>query len=170
MTISINDYKNKIELFDIGSKPNCSLPYHTLQRTRSVPIMSRFYSHSSVERIDALYIENFFIGSSLVLIKSPLEGLGVYPCGSCTMTQFKAKDIFEIRRLFRDLFAESLPLQLSNGKTLNLWPTPYRIQAQTDADTIYGDKWHGNKLVHEGNRYGDTTNFYIVGSVDMERK
>lgn len=58
-------------------------------------------------------------------------------------------------------------IMLSNGKALKLWERPYILKATTNYDKDFRKEWQDGDLVYEGNNWGDTTNFYIVGCLDM---
>ena len=55
---------------------------------------------------------------------------------------------------------------LSPAYTFHIWERPYCLCAQTVSDMNYGDRWEGTELVWEGNKYGDTTRFFIIGYLD----
>ena len=57
-----------------------------------------------------------------------------------------------------------LPLS-SLGKTFYVWERLYRLDAQTISDMDYGDRWEGQDVVYEGNKYGDTSAFIILGFI-----
>jgi len=57
-------------------------------------------------------------------------------------------------------------ISLSNGKNLKLWETPYILEAQTDYDKDYRKEWKNGYLEYEGNEYGDTSEFYIIGCLE----
>ena len=56
---------------------------------------------------------------------------------------------------------------LSNGKALKLWERPYILKATTDYDKDFRKEWQDGELVYEGNNWGDSSTFYIVGCLDM---
>lgn len=57
-------------------------------------------------------------------------------------------------------------ITLSNGESLKLWKTPYLLHAVTDYDKDFRKEWVDGFLEYEGNEYGDTSTFYIIGCID----
>lgn len=60
------------------------------------------------------------------------------------------------------------PMVLSNGKTLKLWKTPYVLKASTEYDKDFRKEWQNGELVYEGNNWGDTSTFCIIGCIDID--
>ncbi len=58
-------------------------------------------------------------------------------------------------------------IKLSNGKILKLWKSPYILEAVTNYDKNYRKEWKDGWLEYEGNEYGDTSPFYIIGSLEQ---
>lgn len=56
-------------------------------------------------------------------------------------------------------------LPLDNGRALRLWNRPFFLKAVTDFDKDFRKEWRNGDLEYEGNNYGDTSEFYIIGSV-----
>ena len=42
---------------------------------------------------------------------------------------------------------------------------PGHIRAQTYADMDYRKEWYAGECYYEGNNYGDTSNFYMIGRI-----
>lgn len=57
----------------------------------------------------------------------------------------------------------------SEKEVLQLWNCPCRLKAQTKYDEDYGDIYEWGVCVHRGNRYGDTSNFYVIGNLKLNR-
>lgn len=55
---------------------------------------------------------------------------------------------------------------LSDGAILKLFKTPFILDAVTDYDKDFRKEWEDGCLVYEGNEYGDTSSFYIIGYID----
>ena len=53
----------------------------------------------------------------------------------------------------------------SDGRVFNLWDYPYNLRAVTNFDMDYRKEFVYGDLRYEGNNYGDTSDFYIVGSL-----
>ena len=56
-------------------------------------------------------------------------------------------------------------VRISSGKYLNIWEKAVQIRAMTYYDQDYRKEWHGDWLSYEGNNFGDTSDFYIIGTV-----
>jgi len=80
---------------------------------------------------------------------------------SCTMTEFKKGT------LFFDLIHNEYPIfaKIKWNKKLNIhfWKFPLHLRAQTYGDMDYRKEYCYGDLVYEGNNYGDTSDFYIIG-------
>ena len=89
--------------------------------------------------------------------------------GCLTMSKLK-KDKFFLSILTKKKSGREIPL--SHGAFLRIWETPFGVQAITDYDKNYGDKWYwrNGKLVYveEGNKFGDTSLFFVFGLI-MDR-
>ena len=80
---------------------------------------------------------------------------------SSTMTVFKQERIaMNLLYMKHDILQST---KCSDGRIFELWQSPFRLRAKTDYDTFYGKEWHGRYLVYEGNNYGDTSDFYVIG-------
>lgn len=78
-----------------------------------------------------------------------------------TITEFKqnSRHILEMPSIKRKI-------SLQSGKRASLFIRPIVLNAQTYDDMDYRKEWQNGELVYEGNNYGDTTLFYIVGVID----
>lgn len=80
-----------------------------------------------------------------------------------TFTEFKKnkvsfwQDIDDVRKACR--------LPLNQDSILCLWNRPYILKAVTEFDKFFRKEWQNGDLVFKGNNYGDTSEFYILGSV-----
>jgi hypothetical protein len=88
--------------------------------------------------------------------------------GSCTMTQFKKTWISHWHTMNTERSQESV--LWSEGRMFHRWSRPYNLRAQTISDMDYRKEFNQGDLVYEGNNYGDTSNFYIVGSISKSKK
>jgi hypothetical protein len=86
---------------------------------------------------------------------------------SCTMTEFKKSKISLWNTINKERGQEQT--LWSNGSTFHRWNHPYNLRAQTISDMDYRKEFNHGELVYEGNNYGDTSNFYIVGSISNEK-
>lgn len=57
-------------------------------------------------------------------------------------------------------------IQISKDHILHLWNRPFVLEASTDYDKDFRKEWRDGYLEYEGNEYGDTSDFYIIGSVE----
>ena len=56
-------------------------------------------------------------------------------------------------------------IKLANGSVAKIFEKPIRFNAQTYDDMDYRKEWEGGDMVYEGNNYGDTSTFFIVGTL-----
>jgi hypothetical protein len=163
------EYISSLDLFNIESE---TLSFGTLKRMNSRQLMSRLrhsYGSNPTDSchlpIDALFIDNF-CEEFIVIYKMPHEFVDL-PKYGCTLTALKKTSITFLRYGGKCVEARNIPL--SEKSSLVLWERPFCLHAQTVSDMNYGDRWEGRDLVYEGNKYGDTSRFYIIGYIDKHR-
>ena len=79
-----------------------------------------------------------------------------------TMTNFKRKNY--LSSLF-GYYIEDGIISLENGFDLHLFEERLQLNAMTEYDRDYRKEWSGGELVYEGNNYGDTSAFYVLGII-----
>ena len=85
------------------------------------------------------------------------------------MTEFKRKKGFSFISELKQLDNDAL-LKIDKGKfELCIWKEPILIRAQTYEDMDFRKEWSGGYLVYDGNNFGDTSKFYMIGSVCNKR-
>lgn len=111
-----------------------------------------FYGFSLVLTYDvpSVPVHNYLISNSF--------------CGT-SMTEFKKSRLLgyaleEQRGYFQ--------IKGATGEALHLWKQPYKIEAKTDRVSDYRKEWRGGVLDYEGNQWGDTESFYIIGSLHRQ--
>lgn len=57
-------------------------------------------------------------------------------------------------------------IDIGDGKVLRLWDKPFILRAVTEYDKDFRKEWMGGNLEYQGNQYGDTSNFYIIGTIE----
>lgn len=97
-------------------------------------------------------------GRYIVLYPSDHNIPNVRTGGSITATEFKTS----YGSLNKQEFS-NVTVALQNGQKAKLFVHPFAFRAQTYFDMDYRKEWQNGDLVYEGNNYGDTTTFYIVG-------
>ena len=61
-------------------------------------------------------------------------------------------------------------IPLGGNQILNVWKRPFILEASTDYDKDFRKEWRNGELEYEGNNYGDTSDFFIIGSVEKLEK
>ena len=180
---ALEAYRKAVEEMNIGSLTS-ELTYivpsikstSLMTRLRS-GTMSKYYGGDYNNPFDVLYarfanIKRFYYAIDLVIVYSlptafinevskEIEFEEPY---SITFTNFKKSKIddwisVDEKRRFADI-------SLDNKQVLHLWNQPVVLKAATDFDKDFQKIWENGELVYEGNNYGDTSDFYIIGSVD----
>lgn len=143
-----------------------------LRRLRTKRLMSRLNGSCSEDPFDILIFEEYinYNGRSLDLIVVPAipgDDYNVLPL-SCTMTEFKKDESYCIRRVIEKYLDDekSISKKFDEEHNLIIMHKAYILRAMTYADMDYGDRWYGQDYCEEGNKYGDTSNFYIVGALE----
>ncbi|MCD7821972.1 MAG: hypothetical protein LUG64_07175 [Clostridiales bacterium] len=137
-----------------------TLSWYRFINARTIPIMTR------IRKKDAVLLLDLDSGdkSKLIIVYDLPNGCGCLAKGGCTATKFKQKFRYEIQEMDRERAGETI--QLTNGTNLHIWENPYHLYAVTDYDMDYRKEWYNGFLEYEGNNYGDTSDFYIVGMTD----
>lgn len=160
-------YLNHISSMDIFALPSHTIPFYTFRNARTVGIVSRLrHSYGEQNPFDVLFLESLF-GTLVVVWAIPKRFKDLSKYG-CTLTALK-KDGF-YRLIVGNTCEISKDVVLPDNKIYHIWKLPYELRAQTFSDMGYGDRYHwkGNDLVEidEGNKYGDTSSFCIIGYIE----
>ena len=156
-------YKEHIQYLVSDFKKVLITSLYQLQRTKTVPMMSklkrresfRVYQNENV--FDALLIDTIL--EALVIIHDS-NNKPFFPSEGCNTISGLKRDVFmELWRICDK--RESEELKWFDGRPFHMWKHPYRIEAVTKRETFYGGE--------DGNLYGDTTTFYIIGTIPFSR-
>lgn len=158
-----------IDSLDFSTLKIESILFSTFKTSKTIKLMSRL-RHSygdaptdkSREPIDILLIETYH-GALVVRYDAPQNSKCLHHYG-CTLTTLKKDGFIHLFSGNTCVIKRELPIS-SLGKTFYVWERPYRLDAQTISDMDYGDRWEGQDLVYEGNKYGDTSAFIILGFI-----
>ncbi len=169
----IERYYNFIDSIDFSTLRIEEVSFYRFKREKTKILMGRlqhYYEHVlsqparpyNTESLDILLVNTAF-GKLVILYIVPDEFKSLSLRG-CTLTEFKRD---EYHHLFSETTCKERPLykKTSCGE-FHSWERPYELRAHTEADEDYGNIWNGDTLVHEGNKYGDTSKFCIVGYIN----
>lgn len=158
------DYISSLDLCKLSSY---TVSFYDFRRSKTRKIMSRLrhgYGDNPVDPssmpFDVLLLDTY-IGKLVVVWKMLNRFKFLYEHG-CTLTKLK-KDGTLMLHHFTNTVKKIATL--SNGESFHIWERPYQLRAQTVCDMDYGDRWEGRDLIYEGNKYGDTSTFYIIGHI-----
>lgn len=173
MTKKEKEYVSAMKQVDYRSLNIEIISAYQLGKSKTVPIMTRLRMSPQIHiseqphkliKTDVLLIE---VGAKSLVVISKLDK-HIFPVhllpsadGGATITCFKREDI--AYTLTFNEYATIAKIKWSPDKTLNLWKNPYALYAQTEFDKDYRKEWIGGELVYEGNNYGDTSDFLIIG-------
>lgn len=87
--------------------------------------------------------------------------------GNMSMSDFKRTNSYRWHK--SDMEQQHHDIGKNVSDYFHLWKKPYEIDAKTDRVSNYGDIWHGDYLIYEGNKFGDTEPFFIIGSIQIKR-
>lgn len=158
-----------IDTLDFSTLKIASIPFSTFKESKTLRLMSRLRhsygtapKNSDNEPIDILLIETHN-GALVVSYDAPQNSKYLHHYG-CTLTTLKKGGPYHLFIGNTCRTKRKLPVP-ALGKTFFVWERPYRLNAQTHSDMDYGDRWEGSDLVYEGNKYGDTSEFVILGFI-----
>lgn len=163
-------YVKYIKNLNLSDKPSEFVYYFQLKKIKATPLMSRLnYTCSKKEQyIDSLIIN---IGGVNIVVISGLPykyGSISRQGGSWTMTELKQNGYFAFQEIDKDRSIRKI--HWSDKMWLNVWAIPLHLRAVTNGDKDFRKEYEGGYLVYEGNQYGDTSNFYIIGTLTSKHK
>ena len=171
-----NNYITGIKNMVFSNVTEQVISLYQLKRTKTTELMTTLrhndcYYYTEIEgSVDALILHDFPGGDVIYIVsKNNRKFEFKYPegiCGEARMTDLKRNDIFfDIIRLLKSCDSKTTVLTADN-KLLRISNKPFLLNAMTNYDKNYGNIYHGEDLVEEGNLYGDTSEFYIIGYID----
>ncbi len=166
-----NEYIKGIKNVDFTQVTEYDVLHPDLNSIGTINLMTKL-SHNDFYKplekgYDALLLYRYEGGESLYIVsKNNLRFELKYPdgiCGETRMTDLKKKYVFyDVLNCLKN-FDSNFTALTSAEKLLHISSKPYLLNAMTDYDRDYGNIYHGEDLVKEGNQYGDTSEFYIIG-------
>lgn len=148
-----------------------SIELYRLKNTALVPFMSQFHpSQKYNQHLDRLSYDLLIIKGSrkdyALIHKGNLVSCPIIPIANkrnITMSEIKKDPRYFFFRIEQE--DSKIEVRISSGKYLNIWEKAVQIRAMTYYDQDYRKEWHGDWLSYEGNNSGDTSDFYIIGTV-----
>lgn len=144
----------------------------SMRELRTKRLMSRLNKSCTDNPFDVLILEGYvnYNGRHLDLIIVPgIPGSWYNTLQfSYTMTEFKNDEGYRIRRKIEKVLDDekSITISIDDMHNLIIMHKAFVLRAMTYADMNYGDRWYGQDYCEEGNKYGDTSDFYIVGAIE----
>lgn len=163
-------YVKHLRSLNLASKPSQFYYSFQLKKIRTTPLMSRLnYTCMDENRfIDSLVIS---IGRVEIVIIHGLPykfGSIAQQGGSWTMTELKQDGYFAFSQLNEDRACKKI--HWDENQWLNVWSIPLHLRAVTNGDKDFRKEYEGGCLVYEGNQYGDTSDFYVIGTLSSKKK
>jgi hypothetical protein len=159
------DYIEYLQTLDLSKKPSEYVYLHELKRMRTTSLMSRLNNtcFSKGCCIDSLII-NIRDVDIVVIYGLPYQYASISrEWGSWTMTELKDTGCYCFEQINKDRISKRI--HWDDKKWLNVWSVPLHLRAVTNGDKDFRKEYEGGYLVYEGNQYGDTSDFYIIGSL-----
>lgn len=162
-------YLQYIRRLKLSSKPSEFVYGFQLKKIKTTPLMSRLNYTCSKE---SQYIDSLIInmgGACIVVIHGlPYEYSSIADQGgSWTMTELKSS---YINFKYMDEERGERKVHWDENTWLNVWAVPLHIRAVTDGDKDFRKEYEWGELVYEGNQYGDTSDFYVIGTLVNKKK
>ena len=164
-----DSYIRYLRQLKLGSKPSESIYGFRLKKIKTTPLMSRLNhtANDESQNIDSLIICTGMV-SLVVIYDLPYKYASIAEeCGSWTMTELKRSSGFSFSCMNDDRCKRKM--HWDNDTWLNVWAIPLQIRAVTNGDKDYRKEYMWGDLVYEGNQYGDTSNFYIIGTLEDKK-
>ncbi|NLE03995.1 MAG: hypothetical protein GX638_04205 [Crenarchaeota archaeon] len=176
--IKKKNYLDFVINYPLKTKESLTFPFRQFREMRTRTIMSRLrHSYDKFvlddlkaehQSIDVLYLTAF--GAKFVIIYDLPLDFQYLNKASCTLTDLKKTGLYFLYS--GDTCRISKEVSIDIDEFFYIWEVPYKLHAQTISDMYYGDHWYwaGKNLneVIEGNKYGDTSSFYILGYISKK--
>ena len=174
-----NEYFKYIEEFDIASRSNQVAYCSSKIKTTELMTRLRHCTYSGIldksceNPIDVLYLNLtgrkwYEILETLVIVYIPPETINKlhidFSLHNRIITFTELKKMSKSYWIYKCDEESGQKIRLSNGKTMKIWEAPLQLEAVTDYDKDFRMEWHGD-YVYEGNKFGDTSTFYIIGNL-----
>ena len=166
--LNLGDLKKKLVWLDAGmnsTKLMTGLRHHYTGQKSNVPF----------DDYDVLYMviaKRRTVWGELVVVNLPFPKVSAFfDSFSFSDRTINFTDLKTSRKMIwaSHCYSEPFePILLSDGKTLKLWETPYILKASTEYDKDFRKEWQNGELVYEGNNWGDTSIFCIIGCLDID--
>lgn len=165
------DYYEYIKALDLSVLRSKEIHMYYFKDSRTKKLMGRlqhYYEHLSNytddpekdQSFDVLLLDTV-LGKLVVMYILPKHFRKIIN-GACTLTKFK-QDAY--LALFDDKYPVEFVKEISADENLNVWKNPYGLEAHTEANENYGSRWEGGELVEEGDYFGETSTFFIIGYI-----
>lgn len=171
---SAQKYRQEVQKFLEGDPAIISYTYFQIKNMRSEPLMTdlrtgaRYRSRTEKIPFDILQVtvtEYYPPRKYWITYEKNCQHAETAAIFDCTMTEFK-KDRTLISRVNRQKENSIISrFELDNRGVFQLYKYPIRLRAITALDKDYRKEWKNGVLVYEGNNYGDTSDFYVIGEI-----
>lgn len=141
------------------------ISYNILCNSRTTHLMSQVRASADknpkADSIDILLVETS--NGALVICYDSSDNFTHLCSSSRTLSRLKKNGI---SHLFHEKTCKVYSQRFVDvfNKVFYVWEYPYGLRAQTVYDRDYGNRWEDGSL-YEGNYYGDTSNFLILGYI-----
>ena len=165
-----DSYVRYLKSLNLSTKPSESICGLKLRKIKTTPLMSRL-NHTCIkesEHIDFLVINMGDI-YMVAIHNLPYEYSTISNQGrSWTMTEFKQLPSFVLEQTNAERACKKI--HWDEKTWLNVWSIPVHLKAVTNGDKDFRKEYEWGELVYEGNQYGDTSDFYIIGTLTRKNK
>ncbi len=137
------------------------------KNTKSVPLMTELRKKNGILliKLDMNYDHS---GHYMIVVYDlPVRVRSMWN-GRFTASSLKSANIFELIGIAKDMQNDIIQSLTLEGNCAEIWGSPIRLDAVTTYDMDYRKEWRGGYLDYQGNEYGDTTDFYIIGILTIK--
>ena len=149
---------------------------------KSIDIMTRLRASEDTviklngQRFDLLVLSDRIFGISIVVTYRIPDKYKVYTNirgEEFTLSEYK-KEKYKNLHMYNDSKEENVAFEMpfDESEIIKIFKKPYIMKAKTKFDMNYGDRyyWSGGNLdyVDEGNKYGDTSEFVVIGFIENQ--
>ena len=170
-------YEKRLQQLDLPTFPYKQLRYSQLDYLDRCQLFTSLYSFCTEDMAFQLggregepfkYIVLDIFGRKVVVTYLSREVVGGVMCSeNVTMTELRSRKgrlkVYEALEEWKKTSTTIIELPVGKMKILNY---PVLLRVQTSYDRIYGKEWSGPYDYIEIGNYGDTTNFYIIGTIN----
>lgn len=162
-------YVKSLQDLELSNKKLEYIPYHRFRDIQTVPLMSRL-NHTCDNKdlyLDALILDIGCI--NIVVMDGRPSEFGDFSRNSVSWTMTELKQSKSSRLFYIDKECSVRKINWDDHTWLKVWCSPLHLRAVTYGNKGFKTKHGDGYFSYWGTQAGDTSDFYIVGSLTQKK-